>query len=138
MRWRSGETWWLNEEEERAQEEKVAERFAEDTWAGVIREFTADRKTGVGVSVAEIMTQALRKPTERWTLTDQMRIGRTLVAEGWTRRRVTVEKETSGVKTTRREWRYYFKEIKPVDITVKAPKPTTPGIVLPFAMRAPV
>jgi predicted P-loop ATPase len=98
-RYRQGETWWLDAEVEREQVAQVAQRFEDDVWASRIREFL---KTIDDVSVAEILERCIFKPKERWARMDQMRIARTLQAEGWERRQ-------KRLGNGEREWRYYRK-----------------------------
>ena len=82
-RFRQGETWWLDEPgliEDAKQEQ--AERLQGDPWQEAIEEFLSGHDD---VSIAEILTDCLKKETNRWERKDEMRVGATLRALGWER-----------------------------------------------------
>ncbi len=92
----TGAQWWLTAAEDALQGRAANKRFAEDVWAGRIRDYLADLND---TSSDDVLIECLRVPVERWTQGDRNRVAHVLRADGWDRRQVSV-----GGK---RQWRYF-------------------------------
>jgi predicted P-loop ATPase len=101
---KAGTFWWLDSAElNLAAEAEQAARYDGDAWDGVIRAWLEGRES---VSIAEVLTNCISKPTAQWTQQDKNRISRSLMALGWKR-------YNSGPRSAR-EWRY-----KPVGVPLE-------------------
>ncbi len=77
----SGASWWLTSAQEvDAAREQQADRYVGDPWDSVIAEYIGLK---ADISVGEILSNALFVDKARWTQTDQNRVVRYLVANGW-------------------------------------------------------
>jgi hypothetical protein len=96
--YQSKSPWWLETPELcRIAEEQQSERYQGEAWDDVIKAWlsTLDRDS---VSVPEVLSQCILKDRAQWTPSDSARVGRTLTALKWERKRM-------GPRDAR-EWRY--------------------------------
>lgn len=80
---RQGAPWWLDEASLRGEaEQEQADRLQTDPWQETIETFVSARDD---VSVAEILTDCIKKEIGHWERRDEMRVGGILVAMRWER-----------------------------------------------------
>ena len=101
VRYRSGEQWWLNEEEvERAGDEQ-ADRMAIDPWV----EFLEGKlNPGFVYTSVDILTEQLKVPIDRVDGFMKNRLADVLVALGW-KNQPRKRRDETGKRVSVREWR---------------------------------
>ena len=77
----TGETWWLDSDDEQVAAEQQADRLEVDTWHDVIGDWLQTRKEDT-VSVSEVLDLCLRKDIGLRTKLDEMRVARCLKMHG--------------------------------------------------------
>jgi predicted P-loop ATPase len=95
-RFDDGSAWWLEAAdllEDAAREQ--ADRYDSDPWQELIVRWVQGKHS---VSISDILSRCLDKPTAQWTQVDKNRIARSLQSIGWARYR---ERTETGL-----EWRY--------------------------------
>jgi predicted P-loop ATPase len=96
VRYRAGETWWLNTPELNHQaEQEQADRYEGDPWDQTIFEWLLGRES---VSIPQVLESCLDKPKSAWTQSDMNRVSQSIRSLGWVRYRY-------GPKSNRK-WRY--------------------------------
>jgi hypothetical protein len=77
---RTGEKWYLNNDERQLLAGVHAQHRVADAWEPVIVRWTS---TTEDFTTADVLEHALKKPTGQWTRADEMRVGRVLRTNGW-------------------------------------------------------
>lgn len=96
-RFRSGETWWLDEVSEQEREVRAEEHRVRDPWEDVVARWLhglqndAIRPQDLPVTSREIMAKALDLPAAQQHRGSENRVGAVMRALGWTHRRIRVE-----------------------------------------------
>lgn len=85
--YRQKEKWWLDEDEDRSLSDTHEIHVVSDTWDDELRRFLLGYE-GRMVTTNVILSDCLKKPVERWTRADQMRVAASLTRLGWERQRV--------------------------------------------------
>ena len=85
--YKSGERWWLELNEARDLVDAQARYQHEDPWLDVVAAWLKINAASGGVSVGEILTQAIRKEKALQHKADEMRVGGILTALGWVKHR---------------------------------------------------
>ena len=98
-RYFEGGRWWPETREEMAACEAAQDpRSDGDEWEVVIAEWLAIQPATGAYTVGDILSKVLGVPRERWTRSDQMRVGAALQRLGYSRKQVRSNGE--------RDWRY--------------------------------
>lgn len=83
--YRAGEPWWLVDEEAiRAARDEQQARMQVDPWEDLIDAWLQHHDD---VSVAQILADCIKIPTDRWTRAEEMRVSKTLKIRGFIRYR---------------------------------------------------
>lgn len=90
-RFKDGEHWWLDPEEETAAKVVQGERFAEDPWADRMDSYLDARQHA---RLSEIMTDCLSMAPKEQTPIVEKRVAGHLRARGWTRKKMRLPTET--------------------------------------------
>jgi predicted P-loop ATPase len=85
--YRKGEPWYLSDAEGDELSTVHETHAVTDAWEEEVRRFLL-RNEGTEITVNLILSECLKKPVERWTRADQMRVGATLTRLGWRKQRV--------------------------------------------------
>lgn len=85
--YKTGERWWLELNEARDLVEAQAVYQHEDPWLELIAGWLRLNARSGGVSVAEVLTEAVKKERALQHKADEMRVGGILTALGWVKRR---------------------------------------------------
>lgn len=98
VRFRAGDIWWIDSAEMNSTAAaEQQQRYDEDAWQALIEDWIQGRQQ---VTVEGVLGDCLSKPPKDWTQGDKARIGRCLLALGWTRKRGPKDEEG------RRRWKY--------------------------------
>jgi predicted P-loop ATPase len=97
-RYREGEVWWLEPEEERLAARAQELRLVRDEWMEVIDQYVGDESQ---VALGDVLINALGLGTGKWAGQVQSRAVQLLILLGFEKRRVRDE-------TGRRVWRYVW------------------------------
>jgi predicted P-loop ATPase len=90
VKYDEGWTWWLDVPEVAAQAEREqAARYRDDPWEEMVRDFVRFSAVDEEVSVAQILSNCIGIPKDRWTQADSNRVVSILKALGWRRYRAT-------------------------------------------------
>lgn len=83
----NGDPWWLTDDEVKSTAlEEQARRVVSDPWDPILSEWLSGKEK---TTVQELLSNALRLSTDRWTRADEMRVSGYLKKAGWERKRVT-------------------------------------------------
>ena len=104
VRFKAGESWWLDREVEAFAAEEQEQRRQGDPWEEPILEWLG-RQTKTEHTVAEILSGALRREVGDWTQADLNRVARCLRANGYERFQVRAAAQDGSGKR-RRTWMY--------------------------------
>lgn len=112
-RFKAGENWWLEGDEEKEQAVQADERFSEDSWQQNVEHFLAPLTRA---TLAEIMQNGIGLPKDRCERKAEVRVGRIMTRMGWKR----VRPREGGERT-----RYYVRPgFEEADHDVVVPFPT--------------
>ena len=95
-RFEAGESWWIEDATVTAlAAAEQSDRYDTDPWQAVISAWAGSQDS---ITVSDVLTQAIDRPTAQWTQADQSRVARCLRVTGWIRYQQRTE--------AGREWRY--------------------------------
>jgi putative DNA primase/helicase len=89
----AGARWWLDDVQDRALATASEEFRIQDPWEELILQWVYGRS---GVTTADVLEQAVKKPKDTWTQNDQTRVVAVLRRSGWTQTRPRAGAGTAG------------------------------------------
>ncbi|OGT55497.1 MAG: hypothetical protein A3E01_09320 [Gammaproteobacteria bacterium RIFCSPHIGHO2_12_FULL_63_22] len=101
VRYRSGEKWWLDDDEAGVAGGEQSERMAVDPWADVL---SAKLVAGYSYTSVAILTEMIKVPTDRLDQFQKTRLADVMTFLGW-KQHVAKRRGDGGNRVSVREWR---------------------------------